>query len=56
MNLGEVVSNEHMDQTVPLEDKVPVQMSTKECDEAVQDGNDQWEDDELDLIVFRSRD
>jgi len=56
MKLGEVVSDEHMDQPVPIEDKVPETMSVTECDDNVQRGDDQWEEDELDLIVFRCRD
>ena len=56
MKLGEVVSDEHMDQPVPLEDKTAETLSVKDCDDANQSDDNQWKEEELDLIVFRCRD
>ena len=56
MKLGEVVSDEHMDQPVPLEDKTADTLSVKDCDDANQSDDNQWKEEELDLIVFRCRD
>ncbi len=56
MKLGEVVSDEHTDQPVPVEDQRADAMSVTECGDPVQHDQTQWTEDELDLIVFRCRD
>jgi hypothetical protein len=56
MKLGEVVSDEHVDQPVPVEDKAAEKVSVTECGDTVQRDGERWEEDELDLIAFRCRD
>ena len=46
----------NINSNVPLEDKTADTRSVKDCDDANQSDDNQWKEEELDLIVFRCRD